>query len=147
MQPAEAQADPADWAGGELQPSSQPAESHGSAPSTNIQNADDTADSAATTAVADRAEYKAAGSNAGGQGKEGDEADAMQVDSVEKELESSMLATGDLHADHALQAQHHASHALQRSLLLSGRNFAETDSCHRCTACKSRQLYHRLLTP
>lgn len=92
MQPTEAGADPAGWAEGQLQPTSHPAESHGSAPSIEdvLAGDADTADSAAAgagpTAGAD-------GSRADGARQE-DGLQNMQVDAAH-ELESSMLSKGE----------------------------------------------------
>ena len=106
MQPAHAEADPAQWAGGELQPSSQPAESHGSAVSPNRNTADaDTADSnasgsvsvskSAAAAAADGLDGNPAstGTAAGGQQGVGGGDPQMQLE-TETQLEGSVLGTG-----------------------------------------------------
>ena len=93
MQPAEAEADSAEWAEGQLQPTSQAAESHGSAPSAGLPGgAADTADSA-KAGVEPGAEPGADASGADGAGQE-EGLQNMQVDAAQ-ELESSMLSKGE----------------------------------------------------
>lgn len=91
MQPAEAESDPAEWAEGQLQPSTQAAESHGSAPSATAQSADaDIADSAA----AGSAGSPGSSSAPEGAGPQGDSLQNMQIEPAD-ELESSMLDRGN----------------------------------------------------
>ena len=85
MQPTEAKADPAEWAEGQLRPTSQAAESHGSAPSAVGVPARD-ADTASSAAAAAGAVGSGAGQKDGLQN--------MQVE-AEHELESSMLNKGE----------------------------------------------------
>lgn len=99
MQPAEANADPAEWAEGQ-QPSSQAAESHSSAPSAGAPGGHaDTADSAAAGAEARAGLTAEAGGSVGGGAAEGpvpgDDLQDMQLEPVEHELEKSMLEKGD----------------------------------------------------
>lgn len=94
MQPAQAEADPAEWAEGQAQASSQAAESHGSAPSATAHAADaDTADSAAEAGPAG----SPASSSPAGRAGPGDGPPNMQPGSAEHELESSMLSRGREH--------------------------------------------------
>lgn len=89
MQPAEAKADPAEWAEGQLQPTSQAAESHGSAPSAGVPGADaDTADSVAAGTG------PGAGLTAGAGEARQDGLHNMQVEAAH-ELESGMLNKGE----------------------------------------------------
>lgn len=102
MQPTQAETDPTQWAGGELQPSSQPAENHGSAASPKGQAVDaDTADSDMSTGIASVTQSAAVahGSNGSpastGGVKQGDgEGDQEMQLEGETELESSVLGTG-----------------------------------------------------
>lgn len=103
MQPAEAAGDPAEWAEGQ-QPSSQAAESHGSAPSAGAPGGHaDTADSAAAgagaraglTAEPDGSVGSPVGSAAAGGAGQGDGLQNMQIEPAEHELESSLLEKGD----------------------------------------------------
>lgn len=100
MQPAEANADPAEWAEGQ-QPSSQPAESHGSAPSAGAPGRDaDTADSAGAgaglAAEADGSVGTPAGSAAAEEAGPGGDLQNMQIEPPEHELESSLLEKGNI---------------------------------------------------
>ena len=96
MQPAEAKADPAEWAEGQLQPSSRDAESHGSAPSAEVSGADaDTADSEATGTGPGAGPTAGAGLTAGaGEARQEDGLHNMQVEAAH-ELESGMLNKGE----------------------------------------------------
>ena len=99
MQPAEAAADPAEWAEGQ-QPSSQAAESHGSAPSAGASGRDaDTADSAAAAAGARAGLTAEADGYVGGAAAEGagpgDDLRDMQLEPAEHKLEKTMLEKGD----------------------------------------------------
>lgn len=85
LQPAGAEADPAEWAEGELEPSSQPADSSGSAPSvTALQNDGDNADSGVGAA--------AASSSAVGQSEPAEGTESMQVDSAPSRVQKDVLA-------------------------------------------------------
>ena len=96
MQPAEAEADPAEWAEGQLQPTSQAAESHGSAPSAGVSGADaDTADSVAAGTGPGARPTAGAGLTAGaGEARQEDGLQNMQVEAAH-ELESGMLSKGE----------------------------------------------------
>lgn len=85
MQPTEAEADPAEWAEGELQPSTQPADSTGSTLAVRADQA------AADTADSDEA-APGSSSNAGQMDAAGD-AQSMQVDSASGQIQTSMPAT------------------------------------------------------
>lgn len=86
LQPSEAQADPAEWTEGELQPSSQPADSSGSAPSAPaLQNNGNNADSGGGAA--------AASSSAVGQSEPAEGTESMQVDSAPSRVQKDVLAT------------------------------------------------------
>lgn len=90
MQPAEADADadPAEWAEGELQPSSQTADSASSTPSLRTNQADaDTADPAAQAAAGD-----AISSNTIERRECSEDAQSMDVDTTHKEGTSDVLA-------------------------------------------------------
>ena len=90
MQPAEADADadPAEWAEGELQPSSQTADSASNMPSLRANQADaDTADPAAQAAAGD-----AISSNTIERRECAEDAQSMDVDSAHKEGRSDVLA-------------------------------------------------------
>ena len=85
LQPVVVEADPAEWAEGELQPSSQPADSVGSAPS-----------KGATEAAADTANSEdaiAAGSSAAGQTELANDVESMQMDALPRQEQSDVLAT------------------------------------------------------
>lgn len=96
MQPAEA--DPAEWAEDQLQPTSQAAESHGSAPSAGVPGGEaETADSAAAGAGPGQGQGPTAGadgSGADGAGQE-DGLQNMQIEAAAHELERSMLNKGE----------------------------------------------------
>ncbi len=85
LQPMEVESDPAEWAEGELQPSSQPVDSVGSAPSRG-----------ATEAAADTASSEdatAAVSSAAGQTELANDVESMQMDALPREGQSDVLAT------------------------------------------------------
>ncbi len=85
LQPAEVEAHPAEWAEGELQPSAQPADSVGSAPSRG-----------ATEAAADTANSEdatAAGSSTAGQTEPANDVESMQMDALPRQEQSDVLAT------------------------------------------------------
>ena len=91
LQPAEAEADPAEWAEGQLQGSNQAAESHGSAPSAGAHAGDaDTADSAAAGAAEGSAGSPAR--SAAYRAGQRDGQQEMQTEPPEQQLESSMLS-------------------------------------------------------
>ena len=93
LQPAEAEADPAEWAEGQLQASNQAAQSHGSAPSAGVHAGDaDTADSAAAGAADGSAGSPA--SSAADRAGQGDGQQEMQTEPPEQQLESNMLGRG-----------------------------------------------------
>ena len=86
LQPVEVESDPAEWAEDELQPSSQPADSVGSAPSKG----------AATEAAADTANSEdatAACSSTGGQTEPANDAESMQMDALLRQEQRDVLAT------------------------------------------------------
>ena len=94
MQPAEAKADPAEWAEGQLQPTSQATESHGSAPSAGVTGADaDTAESAAAGGDGCGGS-RASSAAAEGAGQE-DGLQNMQTEAAVHELDSSLLNKGE----------------------------------------------------
>ena len=92
LQPVEVEADPAEWAEGELQPSSQPADIVGGAPSRGAtEAAADTANSEDTTA---------AGSSTAGQTEPANDAESMQMDALLRQEQTDVLATTGLtHCD------------------------------------------------
>jgi hypothetical protein len=85
LQPAEVEADPAEWAEGELHPSSQPVDSVGSAPARGAkETAADTANSEDVTAVV---------SSTAGQTEPANDAESMQMDVVPRQDQTDVLAT------------------------------------------------------
>ena len=98
MQPAQADADPAAWADGQLKPSNQATESPGSAPSAS-HHADGagTADSAATPGEADASASSTTSINTVRRPEQGNGQTDMQTEGAEQELEHSMLSRGQEH--------------------------------------------------
>ena len=88
LQPAEVEADPPEWAEGELQPSSQPIDSVGSAPSRGATEA------AAGTAHLEDA--TAAGDSTAGQTEPANNIESMQMDALPRQEQTDVLATTGL---------------------------------------------------
>ncbi len=85
LQPVEVEADSAEWAEGELQPSSQPADSVGSAPS-----------KGATEAAADTANSEdatAAVSSTAGRTEPANDDESMQMDALPRQEQTDVLTT------------------------------------------------------